>query len=92
MLEIRKLLFFVIIISLFLLMISSDTLSSAAGEDQKRQKKTSKSLTSEGYSIFHETMVDMTWQEVEKAAKGGSSLGSGRDESRESSWTSDSGA
>lgn len=23
----------------------------------------------EGYSIFHETMVDMTWQEVEKAAK-----------------------
>ncbi len=23
----------------------------------------------EGYSIFHETMADMTWQEVEKAAK-----------------------
>ncbi len=25
----------------------------------------------EGYSIFHETMADMTWQEVEKAAKEG---------------------
>ena len=25
----------------------------------------------EGYSIFHETMADMTWQEVEKAAKAG---------------------
>ncbi len=25
----------------------------------------------EGYSIFHETMADMTWQEVEKAAKDG---------------------
>jgi len=29
------------------------------------------SSTEEGYSIFHETMADMTWQEVEKAAKEG---------------------
>jgi creatinine amidohydrolase len=29
------------------------------------------SATTEGYSIFHETMADMTWQEVEKAAKEG---------------------
>jgi len=29
------------------------------------------SPASGGYSIFHETMVDMTWQEVEKAAKEG---------------------
>jgi len=29
------------------------------------------STISEGDSIFHETMVDMTWQEVEKAAKEG---------------------
>jgi creatinine amidohydrolase len=29
------------------------------------------SSTEEGYSIFHDTMVDMTWQEVEKAAKEG---------------------
>ena len=28
-------------------------------------------VTSGGYSIFHETMVDMTWPEVEKAAKEG---------------------
>jgi creatinine amidohydrolase len=27
--------------------------------------------TQKGYSIFHETMVDMTWQEVEKAAADG---------------------
>ena len=27
--------------------------------------------TSDGYSIFQETMVDLTWQEVEKAAKDG---------------------
>jgi len=29
-------------------------------------------VTLGGYSIFHETMVDMTWPEVEKAAKEGS--------------------
>jgi creatinine amidohydrolase len=29
------------------------------------------SSAEEGYSIFHETMADMTWQEVEKAAKEG---------------------
>lgn len=29
------------------------------------------SVTSSGYSIFHETMVDMTWPEVEKAAREG---------------------
>ncbi len=28
-------------------------------------------LDQKGYSIFHETMVDMTWQEVEQAAKDG---------------------
>jgi creatinine amidohydrolase len=28
-------------------------------------------VTSGGYSVFHETMVDMTWPEVEKAAKEG---------------------
>lgn len=28
-------------------------------------------VTSGGYSIFHETMVDMTWPEVEKAAREG---------------------
>ena len=28
-------------------------------------------LTRGGYSIFHETMADMTWLEVERAARNG---------------------
>ena len=32
------------------------------------QKAGTPDVTSGGYSIFHETMVDMTWEEVEKAA------------------------
>jgi len=35
----------------------------ALGQDRK--------LSDGGYSIFHETMVDMTFQEVEEAAKRG---------------------
>ena len=35
------------------------------------QTSPSASLTSGGYSIFHETMVDMTWPDIEKAAKDG---------------------
>jgi len=50
-----KILFFGIMISLVLTLIAPDALSSIE----------------EGYSIFHETMADMTWQEVEKAAKEG---------------------
>ena len=38
-----------------------------AGQSQSKGEK----VTSGGYSIFHETMVDMTWQEVEQAAKDG---------------------
>ena len=28
-------------------------------------------ITTQGYSIFHETMVDLSWPQVEKAAKDG---------------------
>jgi creatinine amidohydrolase len=52
-------------------MINFDAVLSIAGENQKTPKDTSNSPASEGYSIFHETMVDMTWQEVEKAAQEG---------------------
>jgi creatinine amidohydrolase len=34
-------------------------------------EQTGPDVTRGGYSIFHETMVDMTWPEVEKAAKEG---------------------
>jgi creatinine amidohydrolase len=43
----------------------------AEAEDQARQPQKSTAVTSGGYSIFHETMVDMTWPEVDKAAKEG---------------------
>jgi creatinine amidohydrolase len=39
--------------------------------DQSGPPQKSFAVTSGGYSIFHETMVDMTWPEVEKAAKEG---------------------
>jgi creatinine amidohydrolase len=48
-------------VSLVLSGFSQDTKSQAAA-DRTRDA---------GYSIFHETMVDMTWPEVEKAAKDG---------------------
>lgn len=55
MLKTIKTLSFGIMIILVLTWIAPDALSSIE----------------EGYSIFHETMADMTWQEVEKAAKEG---------------------
>lgn len=42
----------------------------AAGDHAGSPQK-SDAVTSGGYSIFHETMVDMTWPEIEKAAKEG---------------------
>jgi len=69
--QIKKLFVFSIMIGLVLLMAAFDAGSSAEGNNQKKQNGASKSLTSEGYSIFQETMADMTWQEVEKAAKDG---------------------
>jgi len=38
---------------------------------QGRQDRTPATVISGGDSVFHETMVDMNWQEVEKAAKDG---------------------
>lgn len=43
----------------------------AAAGDRAGLPQKSAAATSGGYSIFHETMVDMTWPEVEKAAKEG---------------------
>lgn len=45
--------------TLLIPLITTKTAFSLSQQDQK------------GYSIFHETMVDMTWQEVEQAAKDG---------------------
>ena len=55
----KKILCFGIIFTILYPMITSKTAFSISKQDQK------------GYSIFHETMVDMTWQEVEQAAKDG---------------------
>ena len=71
MLGIKKIFVFAIMFSLVLLMVVSDDVLPAEGKSQKKKNVTSESLTSEGYSIFHETMADMTWQEVEKAAEEG---------------------
>jgi len=43
----------------------------AAAGDQTGPPQKSAAATSGGYSIFHETMVDMSWPEIEKAAKEG---------------------
>jgi creatinine amidohydrolase len=50
--------------------LAAGWLSSAAG-DQTGPPQKSAVATSGGYSIFDETMVDMTWPDVEKAAKEG---------------------
>jgi len=50
--------------------LAAGWLAAAAG-DQTGPLQKSAVATSGGYSIFHETMVDMTWPEVEKAAKEG---------------------
>jgi creatinine amidohydrolase len=50
--------------------LAAGRLTAAAG-DQSALAKKSAGTTSGGYSIFHETMVDMTWPEVEKAAQEG---------------------
>jgi creatinine amidohydrolase len=43
----------------------------AAAKGQTKPPRPSLDAASGGYSIFHETMVDMAWPEVEKAAKDG---------------------
>lgn len=43
----------------------------AAAKDQTKPPQTHLDAASGGYSIFHETLVDMSWPEVEKAAKDG---------------------
>lgn len=69
--KIKKLFVLAATISWVLLMVATDAGTSTTGENQEGLKKASESLNLDGYSIFHETMVDMTWQEVEKAAKEG---------------------
>ena len=53
---------------LVLMLAAGGIIAAAGGQTGSPQKS---AVTSGGYSIFHETMVDMTWPEVEKAAKGG---------------------
>jgi creatinine amidohydrolase len=53
---------------IFILLIAPSLKST---EKQENSATTDTSPASGGYSIFHETMVDMTWPEVEEAAKQG---------------------
>jgi creatinine amidohydrolase len=55
---------------ILLFILAAGSLTATAG-DQAEPPQKSAAATSGGYSIFHETMVDMTWLEVEKAAKEG---------------------
>ena len=54
---------------LVLVLLMSPSLKST--ENQEDPDTAEVSPTSGGYSIFHETMVDMSWPEVEEAAKQG---------------------
>ena len=54
----------------FVFVLAAGWLLAAAGDRTGPPQKSS-APTSGGYSIFHETMVDMTWPDVEKAAKEG---------------------
>jgi len=56
-------------VSLFLVFSLGAVFASTPERSSSNQETTP--VTSGGYSIFHETMVDMTWPEVEKAAKEG---------------------
>lgn len=52
-----------------LILLMSPTIESM--EQQENSEITDMPVTSGGYSIFHETMVDMSWTEVEEAAEQG---------------------
>jgi creatinine amidohydrolase len=52
-----------------LVLIMSPSIESV--EKQENSEATDIPVTSGGYSIFHETMVDMNWPDVEKAAEQG---------------------
>lgn len=54
--------------ALVLVLAAGGVIAAAAGQTGPPQKS---AATAGGYSIFHETMVDMTWPEVEKAAREG---------------------
>jgi creatinine amidohydrolase len=77
--EFRKILFLIIFVFILLLFFSDcSKLSSAEKESVNTPDDvkiaapvSSESFESKGDSIFNETMVDMTWQEVEKAAQNG---------------------
>ena len=56
---------------LFTILIVSTAMAQNGAGDGKDSPKRLNSLAKGGYSIFHETMADMTWQEVEKAAQKG---------------------
>ena len=53
------------------LVIVSFVVSQAATGHPSGPDQAAGPVASGGYSIFHETMVDMTWPEVEKAARDG---------------------
>jgi len=55
--------------ALVLVLAAAGFFAAAGGQTGPPQK--SAAATSGGYSIFHETIVDMTWPEVEKAAREG---------------------
>jgi len=52
-----------------LILLMSPSLESV--ENQENTETADMSVSSGGYSIFHETMVDMNWPDVEKAAEQG---------------------
>ena len=67
-----RFLLWIVVCALFVVMTSPSKESSEKKEPAKNPVlRNQASLTSAGYSIFQETMADMTWQEVEKAAKEG---------------------
>ncbi len=61
--------FILLLLFTFFSLTSLDTAMNSSGTASGDEP-----LTSGGDSIFHETMVDMTWQEVSKAAKNGAGI------------------
>ena len=60
---------FLVVTFVALVLLMSPSLESF--ENQKNTETADMPITSGGYSIFHETMVDMNWPDVEKAAEQG---------------------
>lgn len=59
------------VVILIVSVMQSEVMTSSGDDDLHSRTQSTEMASEGGYSIFHETMADMTWQEVERAAEEG---------------------